>query len=103
MSDLISRQSAIEAIGDAEINFTVESNIDLSQHEEVIQQIVTNILEAQEEALRDLPSAEQEIIRCKDCKWFGKAGCAISIVDDSDRPKETDFCSFVERRTDETD
>lgn len=31
----------------------------------------------------------------------GKAGCAISIVDDSDRPKETDFCSFAERRTDE--
>jgi len=51
--------------------------------------------------LRNDPEAEWvEIIRCKDCKWFGKAGCAINIVDDSDRPKETDFCSFAERRTD---
>lgn len=47
--------------------------------------------------------SEPEIIQCKDCKWFGKAGCAINIVDDSDRPKETDFCSFAERRTDAAD
>jgi len=39
-----------------------------------------------------------EVVRCKDCKWFEKAGCAIYIVDDSDRPKETDYCSFGERK-----
>ena len=38
------------------------------------------------------------VTRCKDCEWWGKAGCAISIVDDSDRPKENDFCSFAERK-----
>lgn len=37
-------------------------------------------------------------ISCKDCKWFGKAGCAIEVVDDSDKPKEDDFCSFAERK-----
>ena len=42
----------------------------------------------------------QELIRCKDCKWFGKIGCAISVVDDTDKPTENDFCSFAERRTD---
>lgn len=47
--------------------------------------------------IRVLPSAEPKIIHCKDCKWFGQAGCAISIVDDTDSPKETDFCSFAER------
>ena len=36
------------------------------------------------------------VIRCKNCKWFGKAGCAINIVDDSDKPTENDFCSFAE-------
>ena len=41
-----------------------------------------------------------EVIRCKDCKWFGKAGCAISIVDETDKPKEDDFCSFAEREAD---
>ena len=42
-----------------------------------------------------------ELIRCKDCKWFGRIGCAISIVDDSDKPTENDFCSFAERKSDE--
>ena len=48
-----------------------------------------------------LPPEQPEIVRCKDCKWFGKAGCAIEIVDDSDKPTEDDYCSFAERRTDE--
>ena len=41
-----------------------------------------------------------ELIRCKDCKWFGKAGCAVSIVDESDEPKENDYCSWAERKED---
>ena len=40
------------------------------------------------------------VVRCKDCKWFNAPGCAIYIVDDTDKPKEDDFCSFGERRTD---
>jgi hypothetical protein len=50
------------------------------------------------EAIRNLPSAQPEVICCKDCKWFGNIGCAISIVDDSDKPTKNDFCSFAERR-----
>lgn len=42
-----------------------------------------------------------EVVRCKDCKWRGKVGCAVYIVDESDRPKDDDFCSFGERN-DET-
>ena len=42
----------------------------------------------------------QELIRCKDCKWFGEIGCAIGVVDDTDKPTENDYCSFAERRTD---
>ena len=41
-----------------------------------------------------------EVVRCKDCKWFNDYGCAIRIVDESDKPKEMDFCSFGERRED---
>lgn len=41
-----------------------------------------------------------EVVRCKDCKWFNQIGCAIRIVDDSDKPTETDYCSFAERRED---
>ena len=39
-----------------------------------------------------------ELIRCKDCKWFGDIGCAIGIADDTDKPSENDFCSFAERK-----
>lgn len=40
----------------------------------------------------------QEVVQCKDCKWYGHLGCAIRIVDDSDKPHDNDFCSFGERR-----
>lgn len=39
-----------------------------------------------------------QVVRCKDCKWWNHPGCAVYIVDDSDKPKENDFCSFGERR-----
>ena len=39
-----------------------------------------------------------EVVRCKDCKWFNKIGCAIEIMDESDKPHEDDFCSFAERK-----
>lgn len=42
-----------------------------------------------------------EVVRCKDCKWFNKIGCAIKIVDESDKPHEDNFCSFAERKKDE--
>ena len=38
------------------------------------------------------------VTRCKNCKYFNKVGCAIRIVDDSDKPNENDFCSFAERK-----
>lgn len=37
------------------------------------------------------------VVRCKDCKWYGHLGCAIRIVDDSDKPNDNDYCSFGER------
>lgn len=42
----------------------------------------------------------QELIRCRECKWFGEPGCAIHVVDDTDKPSENDYCSFAERRSD---
>lgn len=39
-----------------------------------------------------------QLIRCKDCKWRNHPGCALMIVDDSDRPGDNDYCSFAERK-----
>jgi hypothetical protein len=82
-SDLISRQAAIDATW-FEPSYTDP----------------LNVLTEVRDRLKALPPAQPEIIRCKDCKWFGDIGCAIEIVDDSDRPSENDFCSYAERRTD---
>lgn len=43
---------------------------------------------------------DNEIVRCKDCKWRGELGCAVSIVDESDIPNDDDFCAWGERKED---
>ena len=94
MDDLISRQAAIDALA----KFVPYAIFDESTES------YTNGLTDAYNLICQLPSAQpeqSEIIRCKDCKWFGDIGCAIRIVDDSDKPTENDFCSFAERRTDE--
>lgn len=58
---------------------------------------ITGLIKSLDEA----PAVDAvEVVRCKDCKWFEKPGCAILIVDDSDKPSKNDFCSFGERRDD---
>ena len=47
-----------------------------------------------------LPTADvAPVVRCKDCRWWNHAGCAIRIVDDTDKPQANDFCSYGERRS----
>ena len=53
--------------------------------------------EALDMAIEALEADTVEVVRCKDCKWYGHLGCAIRIVDDSDKPNDNDFCSFGER------
>lgn len=49
--------------------------------------------------LMDAPTVDAvQVVRCKDCKWRGDIGCAITIVDESDGPMDEDFCSWGERR-----
>lgn len=38
------------------------------------------------------------VVRCKDCIWWGKAGCAFDTRCEEDVPKEDDFCSYGETR-----
>ena len=86
MSDLISRQAAIDALYD----WSEHSMTDAEAWH--IKQVIGDI--------KSLPSAQPEIIRCKDCKhWDGVDTCDVI-----DAPVwDNDFCSMVERRTDEAD
>ena len=98
--DTISRQAAIDVLCRA-LHYNYEEGYAVTQ--------MYSLPSAQPERCEDcvnfnktrLLIPQPEIIRCKDCKWFGDIGCAIRIVDDSDKPTENDFCSFAERRTDE--
>ena len=97
MRDLIDRQAAIDAINDSSVLFCERSKIN--------------------DILRELPSAQTEIIRCKDCKWWDKdtestygycmamkhgymsANWEIGIYR---RYKGNFYCADAERRTDDT-
>ena len=90
MDDLISRQAAIEAVLDMNAEHRV------SWKDTVI------------DIINELPSAQPEIIRCKDCKHYQFADnrafgmpvkmCEWFGFEDVD---DFDFCSRAERITDE--
>ena len=90
MSDTIDRQAAIDYFV-TNVGFHDEDGYPIEDECE-LREIWTEYFDG-------IPSAEPKIVRCKDCKWFNCIGCAIEIVDDSDKPTENDFCSFAERRT----
>lgn len=97
--DLISRQDAIEALHDE----IVRKRIDEDTHDDgALDEFDTEAI------LRRLPSAQPEIIRCKDCKYLQKKRseesakkfgqiyqCAYGIFR---APHADDFCSKAERR-----
>lgn len=100
MSDLIDRQDAIDAIRKIKARHC-ETNDDYIL-------LIDKAMAMTELML--LPPAEPEIIRCGDCKWYGRADkrrfyrgmdCLQKRIDTIVPDK--DFCSRAERRTDETD
>ena len=84
MQDLISRKQAIDAVC---------KYCEYYYNENVIQSI------------KEIPSAQPEIIRCKDCKWYGRVDkrrfyrgmdCLQKHIDTI--VPDRDFCSKAERR-----
>lgn len=103
MSDLIDRQAAIDALERYKIN---DPMYGLDENEQGWNEGLDTAIEL----LKELPSAQPEIIRCEDCKWYGRADkrrfyrgmdCLQHRIDTIIPDK--DFCSRAERRTDEID
>lgn len=90
-TDTIYRQAAIEAINhicpvDTEYDCTLLDRVDVRC------------------VLSDLPSAQPEIIRCKDCKWWSNDDyreCSNPNYDDGYVTPAGFYCGYAERRTDE--
>ena len=84
--DTISRQMAIDATQGIFRLATLPDN------DAVIR------MSAVEYVLFNLPSAQPEIIYCRECKWKQGAECVMFA---DVRPFPNDFCSRAERRQDE--
>ena len=102
MDDLISRQAAIDAIRASTLKYTGFMEMEMYTDDDAV------------EAIEGLPSAQPEIIRCKDCRHCNLGcddndnqyySCTVRF-DDSGFWNEVgaeDFCSWAERRSDDRD
>ena len=94
MNDAISRQQAIDALGEL-ATFTE----DWSCHTWMYTDDVYN-------AIKQLPTIQPEIVRCKDCQYWNKGSCecrehAVNCQDYYVGDIETEaeyFCGYAERR-----
>ncbi len=87
MDDLISRQAAIDAIF---VKPAWHGSDGSYYHSDDIR-----------DAIEQLPSAQPEIIRCKDCEYFHKSFCEIWSKFGTIQTREKGYCYMAERRTDE--
>ena len=94
--DVISRQAAIDAL---------RMDIDIIPFAKA-REYARAVIETIHNRIEELPSAQPEIIRCKDCKWSdwydvdGHKYCYCIETGVSGRTAD-DFCSYAERETDE--
>ena len=103
--DLISRQAAIDVEGlDEQIRCEMcrnpmHTNRGCDGNCKYDEKLYERIMQILGERIKPLPSAEPEIIRCRDCKHHDGIRCFrwnSTIITGFD-----DFCSNAERRTDE--
>ena len=96
--DLISRQVAIDAMENVDW-YHINSNGQLVHGANSKEDEPLYKAEDVYKVLNDVPSAQPEIVRCKDCKHHDGIRCFrwnSTII-----TKFDDFCSNAERRTDE--
>ena len=89
MSDLIDRQQAIDAFNTNVDELVVAGKENADSVEKYLNRVIDKI--------KELPSAQPEIIRCRECK-FASGDSRICMKFDHSPIGELDFCSFAERR-----
>lgn len=115
MLDLIDRQAAIDALWKALYEYEDKAGKQFQESEDLdvgdwIEHriFVQNMNDIGRQTILNLPSAQPDIIRCGDCKWYGRADkrrfyrgmdCLQKRIDTI--VPDRDFCSKAERRTDD--
>lgn len=100
MNELIDRQEAIDAVHKAIFDFfDICSDDDESPITYKDEQLL-EINKAITTRIRELSSAEPEIIRCKDCKWWKSSWKYCHYIHFDTNKKF--YCAFGERRPDAT-
>lgn len=104
----ISRQAAIDVLSlGKEILSRVLNDMDVVGAEREKYSWGLRLIESNIEDIKELPSAQPEIIRCKDCKFWthikrtNRYWCKTDDGLYDLNPSPNDFCSRAERRTDE--
>ena len=90
MDDTISRLAVIQII--EKMRARIGHNL-----ERTVGRAMIEILDEVGEDVEKLPSAQPEIIRCRECK-FASGDSRICMKFDHSPIGELDFCSFAERR-----
>ena len=108
MSDLISRQQPVARGTNVLSNDTVSRQAAIDAHCELCEDKgLCGDICPDVEVFRLIPSAQPEIIRCKDCKFYTplnretKSGICSLLVHQNFG--DDWYCAGAERRTDETD
>ena len=87
MNDLISRQAAIDALENTKTAISENGERYIAKQNAIMR-------------IDALPSAQPEIIRCRNCK-FASGDSRICMQFGHSPIGELDFCAWAERRTDE--
>ena len=91
MDDLISRHAAVDALREIEFSHYMEFGEYIGEDTREVRLIRA---EKAQDTIEQLPSAQPEIIRCKDCKYYGYNECfhgrGLTVAFDNT------FCSYAE-------
>ena len=106
MDDLINRQSALDALDKRFESFIKRFGYDSYERADEKTKLVCDGLSEAEDVIMGLPSAQPDIIRCKDCKYWHSGSCeypehVVNCQDYYVGDIETEaehFCGYAERR-----
>lgn len=70
----------------------------MTLEEAVRKSLVTSVKRLMEKSYTiGYESAKNEIVHCKDCRWWKTLGCAMQTIEERGIPEESDYCSYAER------